>query len=155
MVITRASNNYGPNQYPEKIIPLFITNLLENRKVPIYGSGENVRDWLHVDDHCYGIHKVLTKGNSGEVYNIGGGLELSNLTLADLIIEALGKDRNSLKFVEDRKGHDFRYSLDWSKIERELGYFPTVSFERGIKQTISWYVQNHDWWKPLVLGNPS
>ena len=154
VVITRSSNNYGPNQFPEKLIPLFITNLLENEKVPIYGSGENIRDWLHVDDHCYGIYKVLTKGKSGEVYNIGGGLELSNLNLADLILEALGKDRNFLEFVEDRKGHDFRYSLDWSKIERELGYFPRVSFDKGLIQTINWYIQNDEWWRPLVLGKP-
>lgn len=147
--ITRSSNNYGPNQFPEKVIPLFITNLIDNVKVPIYGDGLNVRDWLHVDDHCRGIHLVLTKGKAGEVYNIGGGNELSNNELVNAILKEMGKTRNYIQLVEDRKGHDFRYSVDTSKIKRELGYSTQVSFNEGLKATIDWYKSNEDWWRPL------
>jgi dTDP-glucose 4,6-dehydratase len=149
VVITRCSNNYGTHHFPEKLIPLFITNLLEGKKVPVYGSGLNVRDWLHVDDHCRGIHLALTQGKSGEIYNIGGGRELNNLEITDLILSAMGADNNSIEFVEDRKGHDLRYSVDWSKINRDLGYEPQVTFEVGLAQTITWYRQNEQWWKPL------
>jgi dTDP-glucose 4,6-dehydratase len=149
VVITRCSNNYGTHHFPEKLIPLFITNLLEGKKVPVYGSGLNVRDWLHVDDHCRGIHLALTQGKSGEIYNIGGGRELNNLEITDLILSAMGADKSSIEFVEDRKGHDLRYSVDWTKINRELGYEPKVTFEVGLEQTVNWYKNNEAWWKPL------
>ena len=149
VVITRCSNNYGTHHFPEKLIPLFITNLIEGKKVPVYGSGLNVRDWLHVDDHCRGIHLVLTQGRSGEIYNIGGGRELNNLEITDLILNAMGAGKGSIEFVEDRKGHDLRYSVDWTKINRELGYKPQVTCEDGLSETIRWYRKNEEWWKPL------
>ena len=149
VVITRCSNNYGTHHFPEKLIPLFITNLIEGKKVPVYGTGENVRDWLHVDDHCRGIYQVLMNGRSGEVYNIGGGRELTNNEITSLILEAMGADESSIEYVEDRKGHDLRYSVDWTKINRELGYEPQVKFEDGLKETIQWYRDNEEWWKPL------
>ena len=149
VVVTRCSNNYGTHHFPEKLIPLFITNLLEGKKVPVYGNGKNVRDWLHVDDHCRGIFKVLQNGKSGETYNIGGGRELNNLEITKLILEAMDSDESSIEHVEDRKGHDFRYSVDWSKIKHELGYKPQVSFEDGLRETIEWYKNNEEWWKPL------
>ena len=149
VVITRCSNNYGTHHFPEKLIPLFITNLLEGRKVPVYGTGKNVRDWLHVDDHCRGIFNVLMNGRSGQVYNIGGGRELTNIEITHLLLEAMGADESSIEYVEDRKGHDLRYSVDWTKINKELGYEPQVNFEDGIKDTIQWYRDNQAWWKPL------
>lgn len=147
--ITRCSNNYGPHQYPEKVIPLFVTNLIDNQKVPLYGNGLNVRDWLHVDDHCRGIHLVLTRGAAGETYNIGGGRELSNKELTHIILKEMDKNESQINFVEDRKGHDLRYSVDISKIKRELGYSPKISFEEGLKSTIDWYRSNENWWRPL------
>jgi len=150
-VITRCSNNFGTHHFPEKLIPLFITNLLEGKKIPIYGSGNNVRDWLHVDDHCRGIYKALVGGRSGEIYNIGGGRELTNLEITKLIINEMGFNEDSINYVEDRKGHDFRYSVDWSKINQELDYFPQVDFEQGLKDTITWYRNNESWWKPLKI----
>jgi dTDP-glucose 4,6-dehydratase len=149
VVITRCSNNYGTHHFPEKLIPLFITNLIEGKKVPVYGTGENVRDWLHVDDHCRGIYQVLMNGRPGEVYNIGGGRELTNNEITSLILEAMGADDSSIEYVEDRKGHDLRYSVDWTKINRELGYEPQVKFEDGLRETIQWYRDNEAWWKPL------
>jgi dTDP-glucose 4,6-dehydratase len=149
VVITRCSNNYGSHHFPEKLIPLFITNLIEGKKVPVYGTGENIRDWLHVDDHCRGIYSVLMNGRSGEVYNIGGGRELTNNEITSLILDAMGADESSIAYVEDRKGHDLRYSVDWTKINRELGYEPKVKFEDGLKETIEWYRNNEQWWKPL------
>ena len=149
IVITRCSNNYGTHHFPEKLIPLFITNLIEGKKVPVYGTGENIRDWLHVDDHCRGIYSVLMNGRSGEVYNIGGGRELTNNEITSLILEAMGADESSIEYVEDRKGHDLRYSVDWTKINRELGYEPQVKFEDGLRETIQWYRDNEAWWKPL------
>ena len=149
VVITRCSNNYGPFHFPEKLIPLFVTNLLEGKKIPVYGSGKNVRDWLHVDDHCRGIYAVLTHGRAGQTYNIGGGRELTNLEITDLILQAMGADETSIEYVEDRKGHDLRYSVDWSKSRNELGYEPQVTFEQGLAQTIQWYRDNESWWKPL------
>ena len=151
ILVTRSSNNYGRNHFPEKLIPLFITNLILDKKVPIYGSGENIRDWLHVDDHCRGIHKVLTKGKSGEVYNIGGGRELTNLELTSKILGLMGKNDSSIEYVEDRKGHDFRYSIDCTKITEELGYKAQVDFESGLLATINWYIENQSWWKPLKI----
>jgi dTDP-glucose 4,6-dehydratase len=149
VVITRCSNNYGTHHFPEKLIPLFITNLIEGKKVPVYGTGENVRDWLHVDDHCRGIYQVLMNGRSGEAYNIGGGRELTNNEITTLILEAMGADASSIEYVEDRKGHDLRYSVDWTKINGELGYEPQVKFEDGLRETIQWYRDNEAWWKPL------
>jgi dTDP-glucose 4,6-dehydratase len=149
VVITRCSNNYGTHHYPEKLIPLFITNLIEGNKVPVYGTGRNVRDWLHVDDHCRGIYSALVNGGSGEVYNIGGGRELTNNEIAALILEGMGADESSIEYVEDRKGHDYRYSVDWTKINRDLGYEPEIKFEDGLKETIKWYRNNEAWWKPL------
>jgi dTDP-glucose 4,6-dehydratase len=149
VVITRCSNNYGTHHFPEKLIPLFITNLIEGKKVPVFGTGENIRDWLHVDDHCRGIYSVLMNGRSGEVYNIGGGRELTNNEITSLILEAMGADESSIEYVEDRKGHDLRYSVDWTKINRELGYKPQVKFEDGLSETIQWYRDNEVWWKPL------
>jgi dTDP-glucose 4,6-dehydratase len=149
VLITRCSNNYGTHHFPEKLIPLFITNLLEGKKVPVYGTGKNIRDWLHVDDHCRGIYQVLINGTPGEVYNIGGGRELTNNEITRLILEAMGADDSSIEYVKDRKGHDLRYSVDWTKINRELGYEPKVKFEDGLKETIEWYRDNDSWWKPL------
>ena len=148
--ITRCSNNYGPYQYPEKVIPLFITNLIQDKKVPLYGQGLNVRDWLHVTDHCRGIHLVLTKGRPGDVFNIGGGRELSNLELTRVILQEMGASEEKIEKVADRLGHDFRYSLSIGKIEKELGYKPEVRFEEGIGQTIEWYKSHKKWWGPLV-----
>jgi dTDP-glucose 4,6-dehydratase len=149
VVVTRCSNNYGTNHFPEKLIPLFITNLIEGSKVPVYGTGENVRDWLHVDDHCRGIYSVLMNGRSGQVYNIGGGRELTNNQITHLILESMGADESAIEYVKDRKGHDLRYSVDWTKINRELGYEPQVKFEDGLRETIQWYRDNEAWWKPL------
>jgi dTDP-glucose 4,6-dehydratase len=149
VVITRCSNNYGTHHFPEKLIPLFITNLIEGKKVPVYGTGMNVRDWLHVDDHCRGIYTALTNGRPGEIYNIGGGRELTNNEITSQILDAMGANESSIEYVEDRKGHDLRYSVDWTKINRELGYEPRVKFEEGLKETIQWYRDNESWWKPL------
>ena len=148
-VITRCTNNYGPYHFPEKLIPLFVTNLIEGKKIPVYGQGQNVRDWLHVDDHCRALELVLRKGLAGNTYNIGGGRELTNLEITNLILELMNKDNNSIEYVEDRKGHDLRYSVNWEKIRTELGYQPLVNFEEGLKQTIQWYVENMEWWKPI------
>jgi dTDP-glucose 4,6-dehydratase len=148
-VITRCSNNYGTHHFPEKLIPLFITNILEKKKIPVYGTGKNVRDWLHVDDHCRGVFQVLMNGQSGEIYNIGGGRELTNLEITAFILEEMDADEGSIEFVEDRKGHDLRYSVDWSKINRELGYEPRVKFQDGLRDTIQWYRSNEAWWQPL------
>jgi dTDP-glucose 4,6-dehydratase len=147
--ITRCSNNYGPNQFPEKVIPLFITNLMDGKKVPLYGEGLNVRDWLHVDDHCRGIHSVLLKGKAGEIYNIGGGEELTNRELTQTILASFGKGEESIEYVPDRLGHDFRYSVNIEKISTELGYQPKVPFKEGIRETIKWYQDNEPWWRPL------
>ena len=136
-IITRCSNNYGPRQYPEKLIPLFVNRLLAGEKVPVYGDGGNIRDWLHVSDHCNGIYIALTKGISGEIYNIGGGTELTNISLTREIIHLMGFDENKIEFVADRLGHDQRYSVAWSKIQ-QLGYEPTQNFQYGLKETINW-----------------
>ncbi len=149
-VITRSSNNYGPYQYPEKIIPLFITNLMQGRTIPIYGEGSNIRDWLHVTDHCKGIYLALTKGTSGSVYNIGGGHELSNMNLAKIILSKFGSSTETIEFVEDRKGHDFRYAISSEKAAKELGYESTVDFNSGLEETIRWYEENTAWWINLI-----
>jgi dTDP-glucose 4,6-dehydratase len=149
VVVTRCSNNYGQYQFPEKVIPLFVTNLLDGKQVPLYGDGGNVRDWLHVSDHCRGIQLALEKGRPGEVYNIGGGTELSNRELTGQLLEACGKGWDMVRQVTDRKGHDRRYSLDISKIREELGYKPQVSLEDGLAATVAWYRDNRAWWEPL------
>jgi len=149
VVVTRCSNNYGPNQFPEKVIPLFVTNLMDGKQVPLYGDGGNIRDWLHVSDHCRGIQLALEKGRSGEVYNIGGGTELSNRELTERLLEASGAGWEMVRPVADRKGHDRRYSLDITKIRNELGYEPQVTLEQGLAGTVAWYRANRDWWEPL------
>ena len=154
-VITRCSNNYGQYQFPEKVMPLFITNIIEGKKVPLYGNGLNVRDWLHVDDHCCGIALALTKGRAGEVYNIGGGTELTNVELTHKILKAMGVGEEFIQPVEDRKGHDLRYSVDISKINKELGFSPQVNFEEGLEQTINWYKNNEAWWKKHKQSAPA
>ena len=154
-VITRCSNNYGQYQFPEKVMPLFITNIIEGKKVPLYGNGLNVRDWLHVDDHCRGIALALAKGRAGEVYNIGGGTELTNVELTHKILKAMGVGEDFIQPVEDRKGHDLRYSVDISKINKELGYSPQVNFEEGLEQTINWYKNNEAWWKKHKQAAPA
>jgi dTDP-glucose 4,6-dehydratase len=148
--VTRCSNNYGPYQYPEKIIPLFATNLIQNKKVPIYGTGMNVRDWLHVTDHCRGIEAVINGGRPGEIYNIGGGTELNNLQLAEIILANFGCDESEIDFVPDRLGHDTRYSVNINKITTELGYRPSIDFGDGLEETIEFYRNNKAWWAPLV-----
>ncbi|MEV4600004.1 dTDP-glucose 4,6-dehydratase [Amycolatopsis sp. NPDC049253] len=147
--VTRCSNNYGPYQFPEKVIPLFTTNLLDGLKVPLYGDGLNVRDWLHVDDHCHGIQLVADGGRAGEIYNIGGGTELTNRELTGRLLDAVGVGWERVEPVEDRKGHDRRYSVDITKISSELGYAPRVSFEDGLAGTVRWYTDNRAWWEPL------
>ncbi|MFI6560820.1 dTDP-glucose 4,6-dehydratase [Streptomyces sp. NPDC050534] len=148
--VTRCSNNYGPHQFPEKVIPLFVTRLLDGGKVPLYGDGGNVRDWLHVDDHVRGIELVRAGGTAGEVYNIGGGTELSNKELTQLLLDACGAGWDSVERVTDRKGHDRRYSVDCTKIGRELGYRPTREFEAALAETVDWYRDHRSWWEPLA-----
>jgi dTDP-glucose 4,6-dehydratase len=149
VIIARSSNNFGPYQYPEKIIPLFITNALEDKPLPLYGDGMNVRDWLYVIDNCEGIDLILHRGREGEIYNIGGGNELRNIDLTRMVLKILGKPESLIQPVKDRPGHDRRYSLDSSKIERELGWTPNFNFERALEETVEWYVDNHWWWKKL------
>jgi dTDP-glucose 4,6-dehydratase len=144
-VVTRCSNNYGPYQFPEKLIPLFITNLLRDEPVPVYGDGRNVRDWIHVLDHCRAIHCVWKGGKAGEVYNIGGRCERSNLELTHALLDAMGKPRSFIRYVKDRPGHDRRYAIDCSKIECELGWRPSVTFEEGLRETVAWYCANPEW----------
>ncbi len=151
-LITRCSNNYGPFQFPEKFIPLMIVNALQERKLPIYGDGMNVRDWIYVEDHCEAIDAVLYKGRIGEVYNIGGGNEVANIEMVKLVLSILGKPESLLEYVKDRPGHDRRYAMDSSKIELELGWKPLRSFEEGIRHTIRWYLSNENWWRRIVSG---
>lgn len=149
VLVTRCSNNYGPYQFPEKLIPLFVTNLLDGRRVPLYGDGLNIRDWLHVDDHCRGIQLVVEGGRPGEIYNIGGGAELTNRELTERLLTAMGHDWSMVEPVADRKGHDRRYSVDHTRISTELGYAPKISFDQGLVETIDWYRDNRAWWQPL------
>ena len=149
IMVTRCSNNYGPRQFPEKVIPLFITNLFDGVKVPLYGDGQNVRDWLYVDDHCRGILCVLENGRAGEIYNIGGGTELTNEELTTRLLDLCGYSDSMIEPTTDRLGHDRRYSVDWSKIKNELGYEPQMSFDEGLAQTVKWYHDNEAWWRPL------
>ena len=148
VTITRCTNNYGPYHFPEKVIPLFVTNLIDGLTVPLYGDGLNVRDWLHVDDHCRGIQIVLEKGAPGEYHNIGGGTELTNKDLTERLLSACGADWSSVEYVEDRKGHDRRYSIDGTKVEG-LGYTPQMDFDQGLAATVQWFRDNEDWWRPL------
>lgn len=151
--ITRCSNNYGPYHFPEKLIPLAITNIVEGKEVPIYGDGLQVRDWLHVLDHCSAIDLVLHKGKSGEVYNIGGNNEKTNLEIVKTILQEIGKPERLITHVRDRLGHDRRYAIDATKIRTELGWMPKYTFETGIKDTVSWYLNNQDWWKRVKSGD--
>lgn len=146
--ITRCSNNYGHHQYPEKVIPLFVTNLLEGRRIPLYGDGRNVRDWLHVDDHCRGVRLALEGRRPGRVYNIGGGAELSNRDLTDILLRLLGRSWEMVEWVADRKGHDRRYSVDWTRAADELGYRPQRDFTENLAATVEWYRTHRDWWEP-------
>jgi dTDP-glucose 4,6-dehydratase len=151
-LITRCSNNYGPYQFPEKLIPLFITNLLRDEPVPVYGDGLNVRDWIHVRDHCAAIYRVWRDGRVGEVYNIGGRCELTNLQLTHALLQAVGKPETLIRYVKDRPGHDRRYAIDPSKIERELGWQPQVPFAEGLRETVAWYKANADWIAGIRTG---
>lgn len=153
VTISRCSNNYGPYQFPEKLIPLMIANALADKPLPVYGTGENVRDWLYVEDHCRAIDMILEKGKVGEVYNIGGHNERSNLDVVKTILKQLGKPESLITFVGDRKGHDLRYAIDPSKIHGELGWLPETQFDDGIRQTIDWYLNNESWWKNIISGD--
>jgi dTDP-glucose 4,6-dehydratase len=151
VIVTRASNNYGPHQYPEKLIPLFVTNALEDQLLPLYGDGKNVRDWLYVEDHCSALHFIMTNGVLGEIYNIGGGNEMQNINITKLILDHLNKPESLIRFVEDRKGHDQRYALNIDKL-RQLGWEPKHDFAVGIRRTIDWYVENEEWWRKIKSG---
>ena len=152
VTISRCSNNYGPYQFPEKLIPLMIANALADKALPVYGTGENVRDWLYVEDHCKAIDMIIHNGKVGEVYNIGGHNEKTNLEVVKTILKHLDKPESLITFVGDRKGHDLRYAIDPEKISKELGWLPDTKFDDGIKQTIDWYLQNEDWWKEIISG---
>ena len=152
VTISRCSNNYGPYHFPEKLIPLMITNALENKQLPVYGKGENVRDWLYVEDHCEAIDLIVRKGCVGEIYNIGGHNERTNLSVVKGILSILGKDESLIEYVTDRPGHDLRYAIDPTKISKELGWLPKTSFEEGIKKTVQWYLDNKEWWQHVLSG---
>jgi dTDP-glucose 4,6-dehydratase len=152
VVVTRCSNNYGRYQFPEKLIPLMIVNALHGEPLPVYGDGGNVRDWLHVEDHCQALLRALEKGRAGEVYNIGGGAEWKNIDVVRAILRMLGKSEGLIKFVQDRAGHDRRYAIDPSKTKRELGWTPVHTFERGLEDTVRWYVDNVRWWERVLSG---
>lgn len=153
VTISRCSNNYGPYQFPEKLIPLMTINAMNGKSLPVYGTGENVRDWLYVDDHNRAIDLIINKGRIGEIYNIGGNNEISNIEIVKQILDHVGGDDNLIKFVEDRLGHDLRYGIDATKIEKELGWTPKVAVERGLKDTIDWYINNEDWWNDIISGS--
>jgi dTDP-glucose 4,6-dehydratase len=154
VIITRASNNYGPNQFPEKVIPLFVTNAIDNIPVPLYGDGLNVRDWLHVDDHCRGINVAIDRGTNGEVYNIGGGNQVTNIDLTHQILRLTDRPTTLIRPVADRQGHDRRYALDTAKL-RGLGWSPEVAFDDGLAATVEWYRHNESWWRPIKEQNPA
>ncbi len=151
-VITRCSNNYGPYQFPEKLIPLMVVNAYEDKELPVYGDGKNVRDWIYVEDHCRGIIMVALKGAGGEVYNMGGDAQRENIEIVRMILDYMHKPHSLIRFVKDRPGHDFRYAMDYTKIETELGWGPNVRFEEGIKATIEWYLENKGWWERVRTG---
>jgi dTDP-glucose 4,6-dehydratase len=150
LMISRCCNNYGPNQFPEKIIPLFITNLIQRKKIPVYGDGQNIREWIHVKDHCRGLDLIFENGKPGEIYNLGSGIELKNLELTEKLIDFFGFGPEIIQYVADRLGHDQRYSLNFKKASKDLGYKPEISFESGLTETISWYKDNSNWWKTKV-----
>ena len=152
VVVTRCSNNYGPYQFPEKLIPLFVTNAIENRALPVYGDGLNVRDWIHVEDHCRALELVLEKGKPGEIYNVGGEAERTNLEITKHILQIIEKPESLMHYVIDRPGHDRRYAIDFSKIEREIGWKPLYSLEEGLEQTVRWYMDHEDWWRRIKSG---
>ena len=153
VVVTRCSNNYGPRQYPEKLVPLFVTNAIEGEPLPVYGTGLNTRDWIHVEDHCAALAELLRHpGIEGETFNVGAGHELDVLTITDTILRLLGRPRTLIRHVEDRPGHDRRYALDVSKLERLLGWRPQIGFEDGIRRTVEWYRENEAWWRPIKQG---
>jgi len=149
VTISNCSNNYGPYQFPEKLIPLFVTNLMDDKKIPVYGDGGAIRDWLHVKDHCIAIDKIIRKGKNGETYCVGGNAEKTNMEITREILKAMNKDEEMIEYVEDRRGHDLRYAIDFSKIKNELGWEPSISFKEGIAQTIQWYQNNESWWRKL------
>jgi dTDP-glucose 4,6-dehydratase len=151
-IVTRCSNNYGPYQFPEKLIPLMVINALSGKKLPVYGDGRNVRDWLFVDDHCSAIEAVMNKGKTGEIYNIGGNNEWANIDVVKEILEQLGKPGSMIEFVKDRLGHDRRYAMDAGKIMKQLGWRPRYRFEKGLKDTVQWYLENTDWWNKVISG---
>lgn len=150
LMISRCCNNYGPNQFPEKIIPLFITNLIQGKKIPVYGDGLNVREWIYVDDHCRGLEQIFENGKAGEVYNLGSHTEFTNLKLTNELLKSFGYDEGMINYVSDRLGHDKRYSLNFKKASKHLGYKPVISFESGLLETIEWYKNNSNWWKTKV-----
>lgn len=152
VTISRCSNNYGPYHFPEKLIPLMIINALADKELPVYGKGENIRDWLYVEDHCSAVDLIIHKGRVGEVYNIGGHNEKTNLEVVKIILKELGKSEDLIKYITDRPGHDMRYAIDPSKIHNELGWLPATKFEDGIKKTIKWYLENIDWWQHIIGG---
>ncbi len=152
VVVTRCSNNYGPFQFPEKLLPLMVTNAMEDKPLPVYGDGKNVRDWIHVEDHCRALRTVLEKGAAGEVYNIGGNGERTNLEIVETILHVLKKSKNLIQFVADRPGHDRRYAIDFSKIRKDLGWAPSVSLTQGLEETVQWYVTNREWWQRVKTG---
>jgi dTDP-glucose 4,6-dehydratase len=153
-IVTRCTNNYGPYQFPEKFIPLFITNALEDKKLPLYGDGLNVRSWLHVEDHCRALLLILERGRAGQIYNIGGAgeAELPNIAVAKMILEILGKQQSLIQLVSDRPAHDRRYAIDYSKLRQELGWEPVITFEQGLRETVSWYLQEQRWWQKVKSG---
>ena len=151
VVVTRCSNNYGPYQFPEKLIPLMILKAYQNQPLPVYGDGQNIRDWIHVMDHCRGVEAVLNHGKPGEVYNLGGSTEKTNLQIVSLILSQLGRSKTLISFVPDRLGHDYRYAIDWSKSQSELGWQPRILFEQGLQETIQWYIDHPNWWQKESL----
>ncbi|MEK7097730.1 MAG: GDP-mannose 4,6-dehydratase, partial [Patescibacteria group bacterium] len=151
ITISNCTNNYGPCHFPEKLIPLFITNLMEGKKVPIYGECKNIRDWIYVDDHNKGVEAIIKKGKIGETYCLGGGNEISNIEITKMILELMGKGEDMIEYVDDRKGHDFRYAIDFSKAQKELGWEPEVDFKEGLAKTVEWYKNNEGWWKKIKI----
>lgn len=152
ITISNCSNNYGPFQFPEKLIPLFITNLIEGKKVPVYGEGQNIRDWIHVNDHNRGVEKIIKKGKIGETYCLGGNNELKNIEITKLILELMGKGEDMIEYVQDRPGHDLRYAIDFSKAKNELAWEPEYDFASGLRETVEWYKNNQDWWQNIKSG---
>lgn len=152
VTISNCSNNYGPYQFPEKLIPLFVTNLIDDQKIPVYGTGENIRDWLHVEDHCRAIDMIVRDGKIGETYCIGGDAEKTNMEITKIILQKMNCDEEMIEYVEDRKGHDKRYAIDFTKIKEELGWEPQITFEQGLSDTVDWYKNNQDWWRNIKSG---